>query len=55
MKEKGYLIRSYEKGDEVSINKGFNEVFHLKRPIAEWKWKFDPEGNNSSIIVAVNE
>jgi len=55
MKEKGYLIRPYKKGDESSINKGFNEVFQLKRSIEEWHWKYNPEHNGSSIMVAVDE
>ena len=48
-------IRPYEKGDEVSINDGFNEVFHLKRPIEEWYWKFNHEEYGSLIMVAVDD
>lgn len=55
MNSHNYRIRPYEKGDEPSINKGFNETFHLKRPIDEWIWKYKPEENGSSIMVAVDE
>jgi len=55
MNEQSYIIRPYKKGDESSVNKGFNEVFQLKRPIEEWHWKYNPEHNGSSIMVAVDE
>lgn len=49
-----YKIREYENGDEISINKGFNEVFHQKRSLEEWLWKFNPDENRSAIMVAVD-
>ncbi|MCH7519247.1 MAG: hypothetical protein IH964_09490, partial [Candidatus Dadabacteria bacterium] len=55
MNEQSYIIRPYKKGDESSVNKGFNEVFQLKRSIEEWHWKYNPEHNGSSIMVAVDE
>lgn len=55
MKNQTYRIRPYEPGDEVSINKGFNQVFGLNRTIEEWRWKFRPDENGSRIMVAVDE
>jgi hypothetical protein len=39
-------VRPYRDRDETAINEAFNAVFGLRRPIAEWAWKFqaEPEG-----------
>ena len=46
MSEPEYTIRAFSPGDEEAVNRGFNEAFHLARPLDEWAWKFpaDPEG-----------
>ena len=33
-------VRSYEPGDEVAINEGFNFAFGRKRTLEEWSWKY---------------
>jgi hypothetical protein len=50
-----YTIRPYQKGDETSINKSFNEVFGTARSIDEWFWKFRPDLGISRIMIAVDE
>ncbi len=50
-----FLIRPYKKGDEININKSFNEVFGLNRTIEEWHWKFKPDIEDSRIMVAVDD
>jgi hypothetical protein len=47
-------VRGYAAGDEVSINEGFNEVFGLARPLAEWRWKFPEQLEGRWIMVAVD-
>lgn len=40
-----FRLRKFRPGDEEEINHSFNEVFHLERPMEEWRWKFScPEG-----------
>jgi hypothetical protein len=36
----GYILRRYKDGDEVKINKLFNEIFNKNRSMEEWSWKF---------------
>ncbi len=43
-------LRTFEPGDEESINQGFNETFGLSRSLEEWRWKF---GENPTAVVAV--
>lgn len=50
-----YTIREYQKGDEEKINEAFNQIFKQNRSIEEWFWKFEPEKNNSRIVVAVDD
>ncbi len=45
-------LRPYRPGDEVVINRGFNEVFGLSRPLAEWGWKFPLEPGGRTIMLA---
>ena len=54
MNSDAYTIRPYKPGDEVSINRGFNEVFGTARSLEEWYWKFRPENDGSRIMVAVD-
>lgn len=35
-----FRVRSYRKGDEQAIVSMFNEVFHTRRTMAHWYWKF---------------
>jgi hypothetical protein len=35
-----FIIRSYQQGDEIKINEMFNEVFHQKRLLDHWYWKY---------------
>jgi len=46
------LFRPYRPGDEDEINRLFNEIFHLKRSIDEWRWRFNPEHAGCAILVA---
>ena len=47
-----FLRRPYARGDEASINAGFNEAFGLARPIGEWAWKFGPGAEDAWVDVA---
>ena len=47
------VIRTYQAGDEHLINRGFNQIFGLRRSIQEWYWKFkDP--NDSRIMLSLD-
>jgi len=48
-------MRVYRDGDEARINDGFNEVFGLRRPLEEWRWKFRELGGGSEIMLALDE
>lgn len=52
--ERDFLIRSYRDGDEVPINEMFNEVFHQKRDLSHWYWKYrdNPYGSYAVSIAA---
>jgi len=39
----------------MEINRCFNEVFHLKRPIEEWRWKFGRSGVEPPILLGFLE
>jgi hypothetical protein len=45
-------FRLYAPGDEVAINRGFNEAFGLSRPLREWEWKFAARPEGRWILVA---
>jgi len=47
----GFELRPYEEGDEVEINRLFNEVFHCSRTIDEWFWKFRSSCVNPPILL----
>jgi len=56
MQTNSYAIRPYNKGDEFSINRGFNEIFGQNRSIDEWYWKFGLNSDATSrIMLAVDE
>jgi len=46
------LIRPYRLGDEVAVNRGFNEAFGVSRSLEEWAWKFGAEPEGRLIMVA---
>ena len=46
--------RPYRPGDEISINDGFNRVFGLARPLAEWRWKFALDTTAPWIMIALD-
>ena len=48
--EKDFIIRSYEKGDEIKINEMFNEVFRQNRDISHWHWKYRDNPNGPAVI-----
>jgi len=52
--QSGLRIRAYESGDELSINAQFNAIFNIRRPLAEWRWKFREVGRDSRIYVVVD-
>lgn len=51
----GFQFRPYQPGDETAINDGFNEIFHTSRPLDEWRWKFQPQENEASILVVLDK
>jgi len=52
MSDGEFEIRPFEAGDELAINRGFNEAFRLDRPLAEWAWKFPASPSGRLIMVA---
>lgn len=48
----GVVIRPYVPGDEMEINRSFNEVFKKDRSLVQWQQKF---ANSKYIMVAVGE
>ena len=49
-----FIIREYREGDEVEINRLFNEIFGASRPLDEWRWKFS-ENPTKAMVIAVAE
>lgn len=47
-------FRPCRDGDGPAINDGFNRVFGLQRPLAEWEWKFPVEPEGRWIMLAVD-
>lgn len=47
-----YSIRVFSPGDEEAVNRGFNEAFHLDRPLDEWAWKFPADPDGRLIMIA---
>lgn len=45
-----FTIREYREGDEVEINRVFNEVFCASRSLDEWRWKFIENPINARVI-----
>jgi hypothetical protein len=46
-------LRVYREGDERAINEAFNRVFHQRRTLEEWAWKFPPWPQPRAVLVAV--
>ncbi len=53
----GYILRRYQDGDEVKINKLFNEIFNKNRSMEEWYWKFkkNPLHDINLMVVAEHQ
>jgi hypothetical protein len=47
-----YTLRAYAPGDETAIQRGFAEVFGVRRSLAEWRWKFLAPPCGSRIVLA---
>ena len=45
-----FVIRAYQKGDEIKINEMFNEVFGQNRDIRHWHWKYRDNPSGPSVI-----
>jgi len=45
-------VRPFRDGDEFAINDAFNQVFHCRRSIEEWRWKFSIEGAREATAAA---
>ena len=45
-------IRSYRRGDEDAIQEAFEAVFAKRRPLADWRWKFEQPPRGSRISLA---
>lgn len=50
----GIVHRCFEPGDEVEINKAFNQVFGLQRSLEEWSWKLPLADGGRAIMLAVD-
>lgn len=50
LKPEDFIIRSYQKGDEIRINEMFNEVFQQNRQLSHWYWKYRDNPNGPAII-----
>jgi hypothetical protein len=48
-------IRTFRDGDERRINDGFNAVFGLRRSLEEWAWKFPPDPDGRTIMLAEHD
>jgi hypothetical protein len=46
------VFRTYREGDEVAINRLFEEASGLVRSLDEWSWLYPPEADGRAIIVA---
>lgn len=46
------VIRPFRLGDEVTVNRGFNDAFGLDRSLDEWAWKFPPGADGRLIMLA---
>lgn len=44
------IIREYREGDEIEINRLFNEIFGASRSLDEWRWKFSENPTNARVI-----
>lgn len=44
------VVRSYRSGDELEINRLFNETFATDRSLDEWQWKFARNPTNVTMI-----
>ena len=44
------VIRYYREGDEIEINRLFNEIFAETRSLEEWHWKFKQNPTNVMMI-----
>ena len=49
-----FEVRPFREGEEEAVNRGFNEVFSLARPLKEWRWKYTPEPEGRWILLAVD-
>lgn len=45
-----FIIREYREGDEIEINRLFNEIFAETRSLEEWHWKFKQNPTNVMMI-----
>jgi hypothetical protein len=48
-------IRPCVSGDGVAINRVFNRVFGLQRPLVEWEWKYREEPEGRWVMIALDE
>ncbi|MFC0187335.1 GNAT family N-acetyltransferase [Fictibacillus aquaticus] len=49
------MIRNYKPGDEEGIQALFQEVFNKKRPLEEWRWKFQQNPYKEPLIALWDE
>lgn len=49
------ILRPFRPGDEVRLNRTFNEVFGQHRSLDEWYWKFGKTAEPKYIMLAWNE
>ena len=46
------VFRTYREGDEVAINRLFEEASGVVRSLDEWSWLYPPEADGRAIVVA---
>ena len=46
------VFRLYREGDEVAINRVFEEASGVARSLDEWSWLYPPEAEGRVIVVA---
>ncbi len=48
-------IRPCVSGDGVAINRVFNRVFGVQRPLVEWEWKYREEPEGRWVMIALDQ
>lgn len=49
------VIRPYQAGDETAILNAFNRIFPARRTLAEWRWLYQDNPDQTAIMMALGE